>query len=105
MNQFVGVIGYANQVETSPGIWRDQISEISVRGTILKNIRRWNEQESATDNLTLQSRFSVIAPPKLVATAATMRYITVDGHSWEVTSFEIEHPRIVISIGGIYNGN
>ena len=46
MAKFYGVIGYAIQVETVPGVWEDQIIERNYRGDVLQNMNRWQSSET-----------------------------------------------------------
>ena len=46
MAKFSGVIGYAIQSETAPGVWEDQIVEKSYRGDFIFNQQRWQQSKA-----------------------------------------------------------
>lgn len=104
MSKFYGPIGYITQKEVSPGIWDDVVVERTYVGDILQNIRRWEVSESKNDNLTISNRFSVIADPFAYENFSTMRYIYWLGTRWKITSIEIERPRLILTLGEVYNG-
>jgi len=41
MAKYYGVIGYAIQKETAPGVWEDTIIEKNYRGDVILNQQRW----------------------------------------------------------------
>ena len=104
MAKFCGMIGYAIQVETVPGVWEDQIIERSYRGDIILNQRRWERTEAIHDDLTLDNSVSIIADSYAYSNSGLMKYIVIDGNKWKISSLVINRPRIVLQIGGLYNG-
>lgn len=104
MNKFYGPIGYITQKEISPGIWDDVVVERQYRGDILQNIRRWEVGESKNDNLSISNRLSIIADLFAYANFSTIRYVCWRGIRWKVTSIEIQRPRLILTLGEVYNG-
>ena len=35
---------------------------------------------------------------------SSMVYVELMGEKWKVTDVEIQYPRLILSIGGVYNG-
>lgn len=104
MAKFHGMIGYAFQSETSPGVWEDQITEKNYRGDVILNQQRWQQSEKVNDDLNLDNSISVIADAYAYSNSGYMRYIVMNGKKWKITSLAINRPRIVLQIGGLYNG-
>ena len=105
MAKFCGIIGYATQVEISPGVWQDKIIERGHQGDILDNTGRWTSStDSTNDNLSLGNKFSIMASPYILKNHHSMRYIEFMGVKWKITSVDYKHPRLIISVGGVYNG-
>lgn len=109
MSKFFGPIGYITQNEISPGIWGDTIVEHSYRGDILQNSRKWDASnyktsETTSDNLILSNQISVIADPFAFSNFSTMRYVTWLGVRWKITNIEINRPRLILTLGEVYNG-
>jgi hypothetical protein len=104
MSKFYGPVGYITQTEISPGVWDDVVVERSYRGDILQNFRRWKETEEKNDNLALSNRISIIADPYAYKNLSAIRYIRWQGARWKVSSIEIQRPRLILTLGEVYNG-
>jgi hypothetical protein len=104
MGKFYGAIGYAETNETSPGVWTETITEHNYSGDVLKNSRRWQAGENLNDDLTINNLISILADPFAYQNFHKIRYIKWMGASWKVTSIEVQRPRLILTIGGVYNG-
>ncbi|HAQ03002.1 TPA: hypothetical protein DCQ22_03875 [Candidatus Nomurabacteria bacterium] len=105
MAMFYGKIGYAIEEETAPGVWESVITEKSYRGNIVRNNQRWQPSENLNDDLVLNNQISIIADTFALQNVGTMRYITWAGISWKITNVDIQRPRLLLTIGGVYNAN
>ena len=104
MAKFYGVIGYAIQVETVPGVWDDQIIERNYRGDVLQNMNRWQSSEQVNDNFVIDNKLSIISDPFVYENFQHIKYIRWMGANWKVTKVEILRPRLILTTGGVYNG-
>lgn len=104
MSKFYGPIGYITQKEISPGVWDEVVVERSYRGDITRNNRRWEASEYKNDNLTISNQLSIIADPFLYENSSTIRYVSWLGVRWKVTNIEIQRPRLILTLGEVYNG-
>ncbi len=104
MAKFSGMIGYAVQSETAPGVWENQIIEKSYRGDIILSQQRWQKTEGANNDLSLDNSISVIADLYAYANFGFIKYVILHEQKWSVNSLAINRPRIVLQIGGLYNG-
>lgn len=105
MARYCGKIGYATTVEVSPGVWKDEITERKHYGDVLENNARWTPVSNSTnDNLSLGNRFSIVADPYAEQNFHSMRYIEFMGTKWKITNITASRPRLIISVGGVYNG-
>lgn len=105
MAKFFGPIGYAVATETRPGVWKDQIEERNYYGDVIRDSSRWTSSpDSTNDDLTINNQFSVVADPFALNHFHTMKYIKFMEAYWKITSVEPKPPRLIISVGGVYNG-
>jgi len=105
MAKFYGPIGYiTEQVETSPGVWSGQVVERSYSGDVIKNSTGVQEGESLNDDLTVNNRLSIVADPYAYTKFQSMAYVKWMGALWKIASVEVLRPRLILSIGGKYNG-
>lgn len=104
MAKFYGQIGYATTSETAPGVWTEHLTERNYAGDILKLTRRWESGEHLNDNLAINNIFSIVADPFAYQNFHSMRYIKWMGAYWKITNIEVQRPRLILTIGGVYNG-
>lgn len=104
MAKFYGRIGYAESVETAPGVWVDGIVSRSYVGDVIKNTNRWVPGEGVNDDLTLSNKFSIVADPYAFMHFHSIKYVKWMGAYWKVTAVEPQRPRLILTIGGVYNG-
>ena len=104
MNKFYGKIGYAITIETTPGVWVEQIVERSYYGDVIRNIRRLQSSENLNDDINVSNEISIVADAFANQNFHSMRYVEYMGTKWKVSSIEVKYPRLILSIGGVYNG-
>lgn len=105
MAKYYGVIGYAVMVETSPGVYEEQIVTRRYYGDILRNARRLQpSSDQLNDDINVTNEISIVADPFAVQNFHTMRYVEFMGATWKVSNVEVRPPRLVLSLGGLYNG-
>lgn len=104
MAKFYGIIGYSETMETAPGVWEEVITERNYSGDIVKHSKRWQAGDNLNDDLTINNEISVVADPFAYQNFHTMRYIKWMGASWKITKIDVQRPRLILSIGGVYNG-
>jgi hypothetical protein len=104
MAKFYGPVGYTETKETTPGVWTEVITERSYYGDVIKMSRRWQAGENLNDNLVINNQISIMADPFAYQYFLAMRYIKWMGATWEITNIEVQRPRLILTIGGVYNG-
>lgn len=104
MAKFHGAIGYANMVETSPGVYKEQIVERTYSGDLIKNTRRLQTADQLNDNVNIANQISIISDPFANENFHSMRYVTFMGAKWKVTNIDVQYPRLILTVGGVYNG-
>jgi hypothetical protein len=103
MAKYYGSVGYAETVETKPGVWRPTITEKSYQMDVLRRNRRWENSGYLNDNVTISNEVSLIADPYAFEHLGDIRYVSFLGTKWKVTAVELTPPRIKLSVGGVYN--
>ena len=104
MAKFYGIIGYVVTKETEPGIYEEVVVENAYYGDMLKDSRRLQERAKVNDDITISNRISIIADPFANNHFHSMRYVEMMGTKWKITDVEVAFPRLILSIGGVYNG-
>ena len=104
MAKFYGAIGFAETVETDPGIWEEKIVERSYSGDVIRNIRKLqSSSNSVNDNINVSNSISIVADPYAEQNMYAMRYVVFKGSKWKISSVDVNYPRLILTIGGLYN--
>lgn len=105
MAKFYGAIGYTVCEEIRPGVWQDRSFERKHYGDVLRNTVSWsNNSDSTNDDLRLNCQFSIVADPFISLNFHSIKYVEYMGAKWKVTTAEPLPPRILLNVGGVYNG-
>ena len=103
MPKFYGKIGFAEPTETSPGVWEEPIIERNYYGEVVRNTRKMVTSNHLNDDISISNEISIIADPYAKNNFHSMRYVEFMGTAWEVSSVEVQYPRLILSLGGVYN--
>lgn len=104
MAKFFGKIGYGLSKQTAPGVWEDVITEQKYYGDVIRNSRGVREAEKVNNDLTVGNSISIVADAYANEHFHAMRYIEWAGTLWIVDDVVVESPRLLIRLGGVYNG-
>lgn len=105
MARFFGPVGYNHgSIETSPGVWVDQITEVSYYGDVVRNSRKLEDGSKLNDDITVNNSISIVADAYANEHFFAIRYVKWAGVLWSVTDVTVESPRLLLRLGGVYNG-
>lgn len=107
MAKFFGPVGFGVTEENPPdsGIWTDVIVEHKYYGDVLRNSRQLRDNsESLNNDLAVQNSISVVADAYANENFFAIRYIKWMGTLWSVSDVTVESPRLILKLGGVYNG-
>lgn len=105
MAKFFGVIGFEETQETKPGVFEPAVTERNYSGDILRSSKRNESGDKVNDDITISNQFSIVADKYAYNHIYGMKYLTYMGVKWKVSDVEIQHPRLIINVGGVYNGD
>jgi hypothetical protein len=107
--RFHGTVGYATSEETAPGVWTDIITTREYYGDVIRNSRRLEQSAqippALNDDINLENSFSIMADAYAYENFANMKYISWNGSNWKISTVEVRRPRLILTIGGLWNGN
>ncbi len=106
MARFFGEVGYGDSIETplGSGVWVDVITEFDYQGDVIRNTRNMKDGESVNDDITVANSISVVADEYAFEHFFNIKYIRWAGVLWTVTTVEVRSPRLILSLGSVYNG-
>lgn len=103
MAKFHGMIGFAETVETKPDVWEERLTEHPYDGDLIRNSSRFQTTEHLNDDLTIANEISIVADPFANQNFHLMRYVEFMGTKWKITNVGVQYPRLILTIGGVYN--
>lgn len=104
MTRFSGKVGYGVTVETVPGVHEDQIVEYLYFGDIVRNSLNFRAGESVNNDLSVSNSISIVADAYANEHFFAIRYVEWAGTLWAVSEVEVQAPRLLLRLGGVYNG-
>ena len=104
MAKFNGNIGFEQTVEKVPGVWSTEYVLKNYKGDVLRNTLRYENSQGANDDHKLNIRVSIVANKYALNNLHKLRFVEYLGADWEVTAIDLEYPRLILTIGGVYNG-
>lgn len=106
MARFFDAVGYGESVETpvGSGVWIDQINEIKYYGDIIRDTRKLEPGENLNDDITVGNSISIVADEYAIEHFFKIKYVRWAGTLWKVKNVEVKSPRLIMSLGSVYNG-
>jgi len=106
MAKFYGTVGYGITEQTEPDgdVWEEKITTRNYYGDVTRNIRRWDKGEGLNDNLDINNIVSIVADAYAFDHFFAIRFVEWMGARWKVTNVEVQRPRLILTLGGVYNG-
>ena len=104
MAKYYGTVGYAENVEVNPGIFKEVITEREYFGDIIRNNRRLENSGEINDSINVTNQISIVSDPYALQNFWKIRYATFMGQKWKVKDVNVEFPRLILTLGGLYNG-
>lgn len=106
MAKFYGEVGYGEAVESpeGSGVWVDEIVERKYYGDVIRNARSLQEGERLHNEITVSNSISIVADAYAQNHFFAIRYVRWMGTLWTVSEVEVQSPRLVMRLGGVYNG-
>lgn len=103
MARFAGLVGYATQVESVPGVWSSDIKPRLMKGDVIRQSSNSQNGDKVNNNISLNHRVSLVGDAYAFGNYYDIKWIEIDGLKWSVSSVEIQRPRIIVTLGGLWN--
>ena len=104
MARYCGKVGFVIETEVRPGVWKNKIVDRTYYGDSFRMSRRLQDSGNLNDNVTISNEISIVADPFANENFLSIRYAEFMGVKWKVTNIEIQRPRLLMTLGGVYNG-
>ncbi|WP_407450011.1 hypothetical protein [Fibrobacter sp.] len=105
MAKWCGKVGYATMVEVgTSGKWKEEFTEQKYFGEVIQDSRRLQSANQVNDDVVTLTRISFVADPYALSNFHSIRYAEFMGTKWKVPSVDVQYPRLILTLGGVYNG-
>ena len=107
MARYYGTIGFQTTEESvdEPGVWERKIVERKYYGDVIRNTRRWENGVGANSDFVLSNQLSIIADPYAFENLGIIKYVTWMKKKWFIRSIDVNYPRLILTLGGLYEKN
>lgn len=102
--KFCGKIGYCYSREIKEGIWEDAPDERPAYGDVLQFNPRWDAGKDVLDDQRLLNKISIVIDAFAIKHVQDLKYVLWNDARWKVVAVEVLHPRLILTLGGVYNG-
>ncbi len=103
MTRFSGTVGFTNPVKNA-GVTKDVITERPYVGNEETNTRYFSNADSVLGKINFQTTLSIMADPYALENYKKIRYVEWAGAKMIVESVKRDRPRLILTLGGVYNG-
>lgn len=104
MNKWYGNVGYVVSTETEPGIWENEKTVRPYYGEFVRNSSKFQSSGGVNDDKDVSAELSIVADSYAELHFHAIRYVEFGGVKWKVNSVEPRRPRLILALGGEYNG-
>lgn len=106
MARFYGQVGYGDSVESTPesGVWEDEITELGYYGDVLRDTRNLQLGDKVNSDISVDNLISIVADEYAIEHFFKIKYVRWAGTVWTVTNVEVRRPRLILTLGSVYNG-
>lgn len=98
------LIGYGEPTETTPDVWRDVVIERPAIADVVRYSRGLQEGDKVNLDLTISNSLSIVADEYAHGHIFAMKYVLWRGARWIISDVRVEPPRLVLRLGGKYDG-
>ncbi len=102
--KFYGSVGFVEKVEKRPGVYSTVPIEHQYAGDVLRRSIRYEAGQSVNDTITPSQQISILADPYARNHVGSMKYVKWMGTAWKISEITVEYPRLILTLGGAYNG-
>lgn len=104
MAKWYGIVGYGADVEVRPTVWKTVITEKKYSGDLIQNNRMLQTSDKVNEDINVSNKISIIADPFVLENASSIRFVEFMGAMWKVNTIDFQYHRLILSVGGVYNG-
>lgn len=98
-----GIEGFEVSENYKRGVHVEEYHEQFYSGDLMRDTRNLQSADKLNDDITISNQISIVADPFATENFHAIRYVKYMGAAWKVTSVEVQYPRLILSVGGVFN--
>lgn len=102
--RFAGKVGFGVSTEVRPGVFKMIITEESYFGDVKRAARQVDTADKVNDEIRVNNLIEIVADEFASGHMDAIRYVEWAGTKWKVSNVEPQPPRLLLTLGGVYNG-
>ena len=102
--KFYGPVGFVEVTEKRPGVKTLTPVEYKYTGDVLRRSLRYQAGDAVNDTITPSQQISILVDPYARSHVGSIKYVKWMGTAWKVTEASLQYPRLILTLGGAYNG-
>jgi hypothetical protein len=104
MARFYGKVGFGQTQDQGNGVHEVVVEYRVYAGDVIRNSRGVENAQKVNDNFRVTNTISILSDTHANEHFFAIRYVEWAGTLWEVTEVEVQSPRLLLRLGGKYNG-
>jgi hypothetical protein len=104
MARFHGKVGFGQTQDQGNGVHVEVIEYRIYSGDVIRDVRSSENDQKVNSDLRLSNSISIVSDAHANEHLPAIRYVEWMGTLWEVTEVEVRSPRLLLRLGGVYNG-
>lgn len=103
--RYYGLIGFGMTVnQGDDDVYKEEIEARPYMGDVVRHMYNMQSSDKLTKDIQVNMQISILADEFAVNFMHLIRYAEWRGVKWQVTAVEPQYPRLILSLGGVYNG-
>ena len=102
--KFYGEVGFVEVTEKRPGVKTLIPVEYKYAGDVLRRSLRYQTGAAVNDTIAPSQQISILVDPYARSHVGSIKYVKWMGTAWKVTEASLQYPRLILTLGGAYNG-
>lgn len=105
MARFADKVGFVVSTEVRPGVFKDVVTEKQYFGDVDRVARQAITGDKINDELVLENTIEIVAADSFASdNMFAIRYAKWANENWKVSNVEVDGVRLLLRLGGVYNG-
>jgi hypothetical protein len=104
MARFYGKVGFGQTQNQGNGVHSAVIYYRNYYGDEAQNYKTTDNSQQVNSEFRTSTLISIVSDSYASENLSAIRYVEWKGVLWEVTGVDTQHPRLLLRLGGIYNG-